>query len=69
MAGEQYVAGSWGKLDWWHRSYADKLMKNLLVLREVALMRDAAYLYIDSIDAAIEMAERLAKGDSDGQQS
>lgn len=63
MAGEAYAAGSWGQLDWWHRSYADKLLKNLLVLREVALMRDAAYLYIDSIDVAIEMAERLSRKD------
>lgn len=60
MAGESYAAGSWGQLDWWHRRYADKLMKNLMVLREVALMRDAAYFYLDSIEAAIEMAERLS---------
>lgn len=65
MAGEAYAAGSWGKLDWWHRSYADKLLKNLLVLREVALMKDAAYFYLDSIDLAIETAERLSKGDSE----
>lgn len=61
MAGEAYAAGSWGRLDWWHRRYADTLMKNLLVLREVALMKDAAYFYLDSIDVAIEMAERLSK--------
>lgn len=63
MAGEHFAAGSWGRLDYWHRRYADKLLKNLLVLREVALMRDAAHFHIDNIDVAIAMAERLSTED------
>lgn len=63
MAGEQYLAGSWGRLDWWHQHHADKLARYLLVLRELALMRDAAEIDIDRIEVAVAMAERLAKGE------
>lgn len=63
MAGEAYANGSWGRLDWWHQRYADKLAKYLLVLRETALWRDAAEIDIDRIEVAVAMAERLAKGD------
>lgn len=62
MAGEAYANGSWGRLDWWHQHHAVKLAKYLLVLRELALMRDAAEIDIDRIEVAIGMAERLAKG-------
>lgn len=60
MAGEEYRIG-WGRLDVWHRFHARELQRDLVTVREIAVLRDASPEDLDAIQVVAEMAERLGE--------
>lgn len=60
MAGEHYRTG-WGRLDPWHRFHASELLRDLVTVREIAVLRDASPEQLGDIQIVAAMSERLAE--------
>lgn len=60
MAGEHYLTG-WGRLDHWHRFHAAELLRDLVTVREIAVLRDASPEQLEDMQVVAGMAERLAE--------
>jgi hypothetical protein len=60
VAGEEYRSG-WGRLDDWHRFHARELQRDLVTVREIAVLRDASPEDLEAIQIVAEMAERLGE--------